>query len=170
MFQTLHEFVSLNCGFCILQLRHTSLHYAATYGQTDIAYELITAGANVNAQTSVFTTTALLYTKNLANCQVLTPHAFYYVFTQDGETPLYLASKFGHPEIVKLLTDAGADTNIVANLINYTPLLMATARGHAAVIRNLLDAGASIHAVDWVRVLHNLLRQYFNIPLCLYPC
>jgi hypothetical protein len=50
-----------NCGFCILQCHHTSLHYAAMYGQTAIAHELITAGANVDARDAVPTTTAFLY-------------------------------------------------------------------------------------------------------------
>jgi ankyrin repeat protein len=100
---------------------------------------------------------------------VLTPHAFYYVSTQGNETPLFLASQFGHPDIVKLLTDEGADINIVVINLNYTPLLVATAGGHADVIRYLIESGASIHAVDVVRALRHLLRQYLlTLPVLIF--
>ena len=81
--------------------RWTPLHFAATYGRTDIAQALITAGADVNAK------------------------------DEFGYTPLHLAARDGQVEIAQALITAGADVNAQNNsgyTRFIGPLIMVTQR------------------------------------------
>ena len=60
----------------------------------------------------------------------------------DGATSLFIASQYGHLDVVRELLDN--DANIEAAYNNgYTPLLQASFMGHIHVVRALLDAGAN---------------------------
>ncbi|KOS17751.1 Ankyrin repeat domain-containing protein 11 [Escovopsis weberi] len=59
-----------------------------------------------------------------------------------GNTPLQIAAINGCEDIVKLLIDAGCNTDCV-NYDKDTPLLDAVDNGHVAVVRLLLDAGVN---------------------------
>ena len=61
---------------------------------------------------------------------------------KEGFTPLYEASKNGHPEIVKLLLEAGVDMNKACTTDDFTPLYIASKDGHSEVVKLLLEAGA----------------------------
>ena len=78
-----------------------------------------------------------------------------------GETPLYVASRGGHVEIVKLLTQRKANVNICklvyltivldsSNVLSalqngYSPVCAASEKGHTEVVDLLINRGADIH-------------------------
>jgi ankyrin repeat protein len=102
---------------------------------------------------------------------MLTSRASYYVLTQGDETPLYLASKFGNSEIVKLLTNARAKTHITVDFMVATAVHAAAANGHPDALQHLIDAGASVQEAtdDCVRCFKHLFRQYFITPCAYIP-
>ena len=86
------------------------LYYACSDDDVDKAKELIKAGANVNAE------------------------------NKWGETPLIVAARHGHIEIVKLLIEAGAD--LETNDDGYTPLDFALMYEHTETVEILKQHGA----------------------------
>ena len=51
-------------------------------------------------------------------CEVHNISNVFSVFIQNRDTPLHLASKEGHCELVEILTKSGADTTVV-NKVSY---------------------------------------------------
>jgi ankyrin repeat protein len=65
----------------------------------------------------------------------------------DGFPPVALAAFFGHPNVVRLLLDRGADPNQQAqNAMQVRAIHAAVARRSAEIVRMLLDAGADPNA------------------------
>ena len=64
-----------------------------------------------------------------------------------GRTPLYIASRNGHLEVVRYLVEQGADMD-KADCIVLTPLIVATFCGHLEVVRYLLEQGADRDKAD----------------------
>jgi ankyrin repeat protein len=73
--------------------KRTALHFAALYGQLDIAAALLTKGANVNEKDA------------------------------DGRTPLDYASQYGHEKVAKLLKSSGARGEIDPEHFGSSPYL-----------------------------------------------
>ncbi len=68
-------------------------------------------------------------------------------FAPDGFTALGLASFFGHPDVVDLLLERGADPNIASqNTLHVMPLHSAVAARHVDIARELLSEGAEPNA------------------------
>jgi hypothetical protein len=65
----------------------------------------------------------------------------------DGYSPLLMAL-WGHPEIVSLLLDAGADPNYNAQYYEYPLTRAAASGGSPSTIDSLLKSGAKLNAVD----------------------
>ena len=65
----------------------------------------------------------------------------------DGWTPLHLAARWGHKEIVELsfLTMAGADKDRQTDEGGWTPLHWAALFGYKEVVEALIRAGASFN-------------------------
>lgn len=80
--------------------------------------ELIEAGANINAVTTV-----------------------------QKETPLHIAVRYGHKEVAELLLNEGANVNAVERR-KWTLLHTAVRSGKVEVAELLLDRGANVNAVD----------------------
>jgi len=64
-----------------------------------------------------------------------------------NETPLAVASRFGHAEAARVLLEHGADTN-TRDKYDWSPLERASENGHADVVRVLLEHGANVMARD----------------------
>ena len=62
-----------------------------------------------------------------------------------GRTPLDAAAQEGHADVVKLLTESGADHAV--GPAGYSPLHSAAANGHLEAVKGLLEAGADRNAL-----------------------
>ncbi|MCG8426342.1 MAG: ankyrin repeat domain-containing protein [Chromatiales bacterium] len=107
----------------------TPLMKAALYGHTEVARELLEAGAQVELQ------------------------------DKGGYTALMLAASNNHHELVSLLIQHGADINRVETTKGWSPLIWAAKRGHIETVEVLLEAGCRPElqdfdgksALDWAR-------------------
>ena len=70
---------------------------------------------------------------------------------EDHGTPLKLAATMGHPEIVRLLINAGANVNWCGptDLERASPLIEAVTYHKIEVVKLLIDEGACIDQTDW---------------------
>ncbi len=126
----------------------TPLYAAAKYGHADAINALIAAGANVNIPIN-----ALLflvhksyegyrddYSRQEAvkrdKAQAEEERA-----RKDGETPVYVAAKYGHVGAINALIAAGANVNMPTKN-GATPVSVAAEYGHEGATSALLEAGA----------------------------
>lgn len=96
---------------------YTPLHVAAREGKTGSTRALLSAGAKVNAASTV------------------------------GTRPLHLAALAGDPAVVAALLAEGADVNAAEPAYGQTPLMLAAAQGRTDVVALLLRHGANVAAV-----------------------
>jgi ankyrin repeat protein len=73
---------------------------------------------------------------------------------KEWRTPLMLAAKRGHPEVARVLVEAGADPEYHSGN-GLTPIMEAASakRGseqHAATVSSLIEAGANVHKENYV--------------------
>ncbi len=70
-------------------------------------------------------------------------------FSEDGFTPLSLASYFGNEDVIRTLLLNGADPNIPSrNGFNVYPIHSAVASNYTMIAKMLLEAGADINVVQ----------------------
>jgi ankyrin repeat protein len=70
-------------------------------------------------------------------------------FSPDGNTPLGLASFFGHLDIVNTLLQYHADPNVASNnAMHVAPLHSAVAGNHLEIAAKLIEAGADVNAIQ----------------------
>jgi ankyrin repeat protein len=121
----------------------TALHKAAERGYQDVADLLITKGANVD----IFLASALGLTNRVEEFLKANPQLAHAI-GKSGTTPLHNATRFGHPETVRLLIANGADLEARRDGPDgiWTPLATALSGGHRDTAELLVMAGANVSA------------------------
>lgn len=66
----------------------------------------------------------------------------------NGSTPLQLAARYGHLEVVKYLTTKGANINSEDASNNFSPLFLASREGHLKVVEYLVQTGANLESSE----------------------
>jgi ankyrin len=115
----------------------TALMWAVAQRQPAMVAELLKAGAEVNARSTV---------NNWERQVTAEPRAIYR--PAGGLTPLLYASREGCVECARLLVEAGADLNL-ADPENISPLLMAVINGHWDTAQYLIKKGANPNKWDF---------------------
>jgi ankyrin repeat protein len=133
----------------------TPLHLASWAGDDHAVEQLISNGAEVDAEDDV-KQTALHRSCKRGRVWVadilLRSGADVNARGQDGETPLWLAAWQGHVDVALTLISNGADlelrTDRDANGARYTPLIVAARNERREMVRLLLRKGTDISAKD----------------------
>ena len=99
----------------------TALHWAVRWDDFETARSLISTGAH--AQTA----------------------------NRDGATPMFLAATNGNAAMIRMLLDAGVDSNAPVLSHGETALMMASRTGKLDAVKVLLDRGARVNAVENLR-------------------
>lgn len=99
--------------------KRTALHFAALYGQLDIAAELLKKGAYVNEKDAT------------------------------GKTPLDYANKYGHKKVGKLLRSEGADGKIDQKYLGFSPYLKKTLEEDEAYAWYMGHAGYAVKTKNY---------------------
>lgn len=146
----------------------TALMYAAKNGRPDVAHLLLAAGADVNAISSAGWTALMHATNNeklAISLSSLTPEeragrkdaiqavwllikagADIHARSEDGWTPLALATSRGVVEIVGPLIERGAEINTQETKYGWTPLILAARNAVPSVLQALVRNNPGIGA------------------------
>jgi len=65
-----------------------------------------------------------------------------------GVTPLWIASEYGHIEVVELLLEAGSDVNAARRTDGVTSLMISSQKGHIEVVKLILEAGGDVNTTE----------------------
>ena len=136
---------------CDRAMQRTALHQSALLGLTQISQLLIEAGASTQIKDKEGATP--LYIAALGgHTSIVELLAFVEQNIAQGGDPnstfggigsaLYIASKHGYLEIVRLLLKAGANPNRYAR--GQSPLKVAMQKGHTEIVELLVSSGAKI--------------------------
>jgi len=120
-----------------------ALAQAASYGDIELVYLLVSKGIDVNHRVADTGQTVLM---------LAAAHGFY---VQCGNDPL-VTSYAGNPRMVKLLLESGARVDEQDGAGN-TALLMAAQFGRSDSVKLLLEAGANVHLANehgWTALIH----------------
>ena len=123
----------------------TPLHLSCISANAEITDYLIDKGSAIKVLDSKvwYPVHYAIQNKMIDSCKKMLPH-----FTADdfrtGTTPLHLASKTGHLELVNILLKNGHDPTVLDKL-GYSALHYASARGFVDVLQALIKSNARVH-------------------------
>ncbi|KAG8529665.1 uncharacterized protein KY384_005146 [Bacidia gigantensis] len=128
----------------------TPLHFATYNGHLDLAVELISNGADVEAldddSMTALHEAARQGRKDVV--EILMEHgANVNTGDSNGGTPLSYAVRKGHRDVVEILMEHGANVN-TGDSDGDTPLFHAVHNGHTDVVSQLLQGGADVNTQD----------------------
>lgn len=133
--------------YAILNERHlgsTPLVIACKLGYSDIAYELVKAGADINLDDTQVTPLLETCQKgHLCVVETLITLGVNVNLSFELRTPLIVACQGGYFKIVKTLIQSGADVDLDNEL--HTPLTIACEHGHASVVEELIQANSNVN-------------------------
>lgn len=147
---------------------HDQLVDAAEEGDIALMKELVSQGADINYQSSGMLATE--FTPCMAAAEEGQLIALQYLVEQGAdfkkghsgnETPITLAAKKRHQEVVLYLIDQGVDVNYQETNYGKTALLSAAEEGDVEYIKKLVTKGADLTIVD---------KKYYNVLMlaCLH--
>ena len=124
--------------------------YVATMrGHANVVNILVKAGANLSARTTSHNNHVLMYVaaskghKKVVQI-LIAAGACVDASVCQNTTPLYVASGFGHEDVVRQLLNAGGNANSKSTSNQTTPLHIASLNGHAPVVDLLIQKGAKV--------------------------
>jgi len=122
----------------------TLMHAASMGGDVDIVQWLLDRCVDAHSQQDVHGTPLHLAEANgrLGHCKSVDP-----THGTDSSTPLHLASRYGHFEIVRLLIEHGVEVTS-QNRGRRTPLHLASSSGSPKTVRVLIEHGAEVTLQD----------------------
>ena len=123
----------------------TALHWASQEGRAETARELLLQGSALEAATFAAVAgrqSPLLIASREGHLEIVRE-----LRSRRGSTPLFAAIKQGHLEVVRELLTRGAAVDS-ADKGGRTPLHIASEWGHAQVVRELLARGAAVDAAN----------------------
>ncbi len=141
----------------------TALHWAAEYGDEEMAGMLIYAGAKLEPQTRIGSYTPLhLAAKSgsaaVARMLLEAGADVSKVTTNSGASSMHFAAASGSPETIRTLVEFGADLNPIESEWGQTPLMFAAAFNRASAITALLESGADAEIKTSVMDLKTIAR------------
>ena len=109
----------------------TPLHLAAEAGSLALVRKLVAKGANLNAKTE----------------KIAPPEDFIYRLPGGEQTPLLLAAKYNHVDVMRVLIEAGADVKL-KNQDGDTLFLAAAGSGHLTAAQFAYAYDQDVKAID----------------------
>ncbi|MDY6982972.1 MAG: ankyrin repeat domain-containing protein, partial [Pseudomonadota bacterium] len=136
----------------------TALHWAAYYGNLELAQRLLRAEAEPNTRND-YGSSPMMEAATIGNVDMLKllldAGADVESPNLEGQTALMAVARTGNLEAAELLLDHGANVNAAESWGGQTALMWASARNHPAMTELLIDRGAEIdkRAIDrnWER-------------------
>ena len=132
----------------------SALHWAAHYGDVELADKLIRAGADVNAVND-YDSTPMMEAATLGNAAIvkllLKAGADVESTSKEGQTALMAAARTGNVETAEALVKKGANVNAVEQWGGQSPLMWAAAQSQPKMVEFLVKHGAKVDARGAVR-------------------